>query len=83
MKRNPDLIRSILQNIESLPGGLVRELLDVDGFSEEQIGYHCYLIVDAGLADGSDGTSLADTSPNWSIHCLTAAGHDFLDGFDR
>jgi hypothetical protein len=37
------------------------------------------LIINEGLAEGFDATSTTDTSPDWRIHNLTAAGHDFAD----
>jgi len=53
--------------------------LEIDGYTTEQIGYHSYLLVDAGLAKGVDATTLGDTLPNWLVLHLTSAGHDFAD----
>lgn len=79
MKRDLELIRKIILAIEDLPGACLNQELKLNGFDRHQIGYHCYLIIDSGLAKGEDVTYLEDTSPVWHIHHLTAAGHDFAD----
>lgn len=79
MKRDIELIRKIILAVEALPSGTMTESLEIDGYTAEQIGYHSYLLVDAGLAKGLDATTLADTSPMWLILHLTSSGHDFAD----
>ncbi len=77
MKRDLDLIRKLVLAVEDLPTGTALEDFELEGYTPEQIGYHSYLAVDAGLAKGIDVQSQADTSPNWQILHLTSAGHDF------
>lgn len=79
MKRDLDLVRKIILAVEDQPSGYPSGDIVIDGYSEEQVGYHCYLIVAQGLAEGSNVTGLGSTSPNWLIHHLTPAGHDFAD----
>lgn len=79
MRRDLDLIRQIVLAVEDLPGGSLNEELKVEGRTREEVGYHSYLIIDAGLAKGIDVKYLEDTSPIWQITQLTAAGHDFAD----
>lgn len=79
MKRDLDLIRKIVLAIEALPTGYLLDQLKIEGYTSEQIGYHSYLIVDSGLAEGRDITTSEDSSPNWWINNLTSAGHDFAD----
>ena len=79
MKRDLDLIRKIILAAEDLPTGTVLSEIKIDGYTDEQIGYHCYLAADAGLAKGMNMTTLADRSPRWRILNLTSAGHDFAD----
>ncbi len=79
MKRDLNLVRSIVLAVENLPNGFVASALAIDGYTDEQIGYHSYLIVDAGLANGFDATTVDSTSPSWTILHLTSAGHDFAD----
>lgn len=79
MKRDLDLIRKIVLTIEDHQHGRAPRAIEVDGYTDEQIGYHSYLIVDAGLADGIDATCMDNKSPEWIITHLTSAGHDFAD----
>jgi uncharacterized protein DUF2513 len=79
MKRDLDLVRKLVLAVEDLPTGTVLGGIEIDGYSPEQIGYHSYLVVDAGLAKGINVQTLSDTSPNWQILQLTSEGHDFAD----
>jgi hypothetical protein len=73
MKRDMDSIRLILFDAEA------EEEVDLGGYSREEIGYHNWLIIDAGLAKGADVTGMGDSHPQWVIRKLNWAGHDFLD----
>ncbi|WP_374566415.1 DUF2513 domain-containing protein, partial [Nitrosomonas sp.] len=75
MKRDFELIRKLILSIENDSQGKN----EIDGYSEEQIGYHAYLLVDAGLAKGIDVTTAHDVLPQWQALHLTSAGHDFAD----
>lgn len=75
MKRDMNLIRHILLALEDGNG---RQIV-IAGYNETQIGYHCYLIVDAGLAKGADVTCMESECPTFVVTHLTWAGHDFLD----
>jgi hypothetical protein len=79
MKRDLDLIRKIILAVEDLPTGMVSDEIEIDGYTSEQIGYHSYLIVNSGLAQGVDMGAFGDTSPNWQLLHLTSAGHDFAE----
>jgi len=79
MKRDMELIRKIILKIEDHPSGWAPSDLTIEGFSREQIGYHCYLIVDSGLAAGTDVTALESDGPEYRVTHLTAAGHDFAE----
>ena len=79
MKRDLDLIRKLVLAVEALPTGTVLEDIEIEGYSPEQIGYHSYLVVSSGLAQGIDVQTLSDTSPNWQILQLTSEGQDFAD----
>jgi len=74
MKRNLDLIREILifLNSDKPPSEL-----KVDGFTDEQIGYHCYILKDAKLIRAADTTmgSRVSALPLG----LTWEGHEFVD----
>lgn len=80
MKRDLDLIRKIILAVEDLPtASALGQPLNLNGYSEEQIGYHSFLIVDAGLAVGLDFSASGHSGPMWQIDHLTSAGHDFAD----
>lgn len=80
MKRDMDLIREILLRLEvsSEDEQALQPLGDL-GYSREQIGYHAYLLVDAGLATGFDLGSDGIALPHFSVESLTWDGHEFLD----
>ena len=79
MRRDMDLVRKILLRVESDAEGLDPIGLSIEGYSEEQVGYHCYILGQSGLVDVIDTTSMRSTSPSAAIRSLTWAGHDFLD----
>jgi len=77
MKRDMDLIRAMLMILESPGADPIFGPLAENGYSEEQIGYHAWLLHDAGLARGwvmeCDGSL-----PSAQLQCLTWAGQEFL-----
>jgi hypothetical protein len=73
MRRDMDLVRSILLNLEG------EEKVDLTAFTQEQVGYHSYLVMSSGLAYGADVTGLGDEHPSAILTGLTWEGHDFLD----
>ncbi len=79
MKRDMDIIRQILLNVEDdkYPyGGRVH----LDGVPDEICGHHAALIFDAGLAEGRVIKTDAHGIVSASVDRLTSAGHDFCDG---
>jgi hypothetical protein len=79
MKRDMDLMRKMLLAVEASPFGYAPQPLTIEGYTADQIGYHAYLLIDAGLASGSDMTNTASTGPTSRIIKLTWEGHEFLD----
>jgi hypothetical protein len=79
MKRDNDLIRKLVLALEDAPNGFAPATLDIEGYTPEQIGYHAYLLIDAGLAKGSDVTSMGRSSPEALLTSLTWAGHEFAE----
>ena len=77
MKRYMDLIRKMVLAVEDAPTGFAPNPLKIEGYTEEQVGYHAYLMVDHGLAEGTRVTALDSTSPLWVLRHLTSEGHDF------
>ena len=79
MKRDMELIRRMILLIEDDPRGYAPPDISIEGYTPDQIGYHAYLIVDSGLADGYDSSDVEDSGPSCGINYLTSAGHDFAD----
>lgn len=78
MKREMDLVRAILIAMEEHEHGFAPTALKIPGYSEEQIGYHVYLMGQAGLLDVSDVSSLDGASPQAIPHSIRWNGHEFL-----
>jgi len=74
-----ELIRKILLAAENAPGGWGPDVPRIEGFTIDQIGYHVYLLVDAGLVKGVDVTTNQSPAPEYWLTCLTWPGHEFLD----
>jgi len=78
MKRDLDLIRKMLLAIEGAPSGYAPNLTFA-GYTDEQVGYHAYLLIDAGLARGADITTHGSEGPEAIVQSLTWEGHEFID----
>src|SRR3954452_19398211 len=74
-----ELIRKMVLLMEDHPTGWAPRGMTIEGYTRDQIGYHAYLLVDAGLADGSDVTTTGSSGPEYLLNHLTSAGHDFAD----
>ena len=79
MKRDLDLIRSILLAMEVHEHGYYDRTPVIDGYTDEQVGYHVYLMEQAGLITATAITAAQLRSPSAIPRSLTAFGHDFLD----
>ena len=78
MKRDLGLIRKMVLAIEDAPSGWAPDL-KFEGYSDAQVGYHAYLLIDAGLAKGEDASTMGSEAPEGFISSLTWAGHEFAD----
>jgi hypothetical protein len=77
MKRDLELIRKMLLAIEDAEGGFGPRDLSFDGYTESQVGYHAYLLINGGFATGSDMTHTGCTGPEAHVSSLTWSGHEF------
>lgn len=73
MKRDMELIRAILLDAEG------EENIDLSNYTDEQIGYHIYLLGTAGFAETGDLKTLGSKYPKHRVKSLTWQGHEFLD----
>lgn len=74
-----ELIRKLILALEDAPTGDVSGDLDIEGYTPEQIGYHAYLLLDAGLAEGDRIDHMGSDGPGAMLTNLTWAGHEFAD----
>jgi len=79
MKRDMDLVRKLVLAIEDSPAGFAPKDLQIEGFTKEQIGYHLYIMLEAGLIRGANVTTHGSKSPQAIATSLTWAGHEFAD----
>lgn len=79
MKRDLDLIRKLLLLMESYEHGYAPTEISIDGYTDEQIGFHVHLLGEAGLAVVADTTNLSSLSPSAMPRHLTWAGYEFLE----
>ena len=78
MKRDMELIRNILLLLENETSGWAPDSIEIDGYTNEQIGYHTVLLIEAGLVVGEESEEMG-SEPSGFIQRLTWAGHEFLD----
>ncbi|HTG32261.1 MAG TPA: DUF2513 domain-containing protein [Thermoanaerobaculia bacterium] len=78
MKRDLDLIRKMLLAVEEAPSGYAPDL-EFEGYTDAQVSYHAYLLIDGGLARGADVTSHGSEGPEAILESLTWEGHEFID----
>lgn len=81
MKRDIDLIRAILLEVESWPPGarIPSTRLVVEPYTEEQIRYHADLLHEAGLIGGVVAVHRASGDRPTIVGRLTWSGHEFVD----
>lgn len=78
MKRDMDLVRAILLRLDEYESGYAPQDMQFEGFTEEQVGYHAYIMGQAGLLEVADASSMDDSSPAAIPISLTWNGHEFL-----
>ena len=71
MKRDMDLVRKLIFAIEEHPPDSVPDRLAVEGFTDEQVGYHLSIMLDAGLVQGCDASTSACPLPQAMASSLT------------
>ena len=78
MKRDWDLCRKILEITEGYEGIPRPGIPRIEEYTDEQIGYNCYLLEDAGLLNAKNMGIMKMSWGYYPLH-LTSAGHDFLE----
>jgi hypothetical protein len=78
MQRDIDLIRQLLFRMEDHPGAFAPRDYAVEGYTADQIGYHVWLLGQAGLMKVADVTSQGSDGPQAIPLNLTWEGHEFI-----
>jgi hypothetical protein len=76
MKRDMDLVRKILIQMEDWPARPVDRELVVPGYTEEEIEFHVGMMAKAGLLEAYDASS--HDGEAWIPQAITWQGQDFL-----
>lgn len=79
MKRNLDLIRQILIDIEGAQGYIQLESFSYEGFTTNEIAYHLQLLQHHGLIDAEFKKEWGGNCVSGVVKALTWEGADFLD----
>lgn len=78
MRRDPDIIREVLIQIEADGGDpMAWVTIDIPGASELEISYHVEMLDEAGFIHATDCSSMDGHS--WIPSRLTWDGHELLD----
>ncbi|NWC95769.1 MULTISPECIES: DUF2513 domain-containing protein [unclassified Pseudomonas] len=81
MKRDMELVRKLLFFFESKSEPEYAKTIEIDGYSELLIRYHCALMYDAGLLFAEPVKSSTSDRVIYVLPFeLSWAGHEFLDG---
>ncbi|CAB4159802.1 Protein of unknown function DUF2513 [uncultured Caudovirales phage] len=78
MKRDLDLCRAIMLRMEAHDHGFAPRDMTFDGYSDEAVGYHCLLLVQARLIEGTKDDGDTSESPTAIPTAITWLGHEFL-----
>lgn len=78
MKRDMDLCRKILLKIEEEFVD-VSLYLEIEGYSAEEIAYHCRIMHEAGLLASFKAQYANNHLYDFAVGPLTWEGHEFLD----
>jgi hypothetical protein len=73
-----DLVRSILLTVEEHEHGRAPRKVEIEGYSDEQIGYHVWLTGEAGLLYVAESTHMGSPSPVAIPISMTWEGYEFL-----
>jgi hypothetical protein len=79
MKRDMELVRKILLEIENRESGYAPHNFEINDYTQEQIRYHAHIMWKGGLIEAIDRTDLSSTSPQAIPKSLTWSGHEFLE----
>lgn len=79
MKRDMELVRKILLAIEGQESGYAPKDLMINGYTQEQILYHVFIMIEGGLIEGIKVNNFNSKSPEAIPTRLTWSGHEFIE----
>ena len=79
MKRDMDLVRKILLQIEEEYVSTSLFDLAISGYDKETIAYHCKIMHEAGMVSGYSPFYADDRLFSFKVSGLTWEGNDYLD----
>lgn len=79
MKRDMDLVRLILLEIEDKYSSTAIYDLAVDGYDTETVAYHCKILYEAGLISDYKAQYADNEIYVFGVGSLTWGGNDFLE----
>jgi len=79
MKRDMDLCRKILIEVESWPTTLESKEVKIAEYSPDEVHYNAWLLAEEDLIQGLDLNGDGDDVHRYAPGCLTYKGHDFLE----
>jgi len=74
-----DLVRQILIAAAAEDAGYASGNPAIEGYTEDQIGYHVHLMEQAGLVEAADASAMDSSGPTAILLSVKWKGHDFLD----
>jgi hypothetical protein len=78
MKRDLDLIRSILLAVEEEDNIADFKPVHIEGYEDELVWHHLQLLDEAGLIEGQWRPAHGVRAHEWLVRRLTWEGHEFL-----
>lgn len=79
MQRNKELIRKILFKIEDAVDNVVKTNLKIEGYTKEQVAYHCYILYEGGYIHACNVQYGSNEVYSFSVGRLTWEDYEFLD----
>ena len=79
MKRDMNLCRLVLIEVESWQTTLEPRQVVIPGRSRDEVDYHAYLLLEAGLVEGRALGGQGDPVDRCWPRAVTWRGHDFLE----
>ncbi len=79
MQRDMELIRKILFKIEDTVDNVAEYDLEIEGYTIEQVAYHCSILYEGGYIHAYKGEYAGNGLYSFSVGRLTWEGHEFLD----